>query len=480
MKKELILSTPSKHQLDALNFLQNNGWSGLLNHDTGTGKTFTAFFYALTLSKKIMEKRGRKAKGIIFCPTNLLPNWAEESKKHLHPFVIKRIFNYDEAPKSHNIAKRAAHLEESGYGIYIAGLSYLRNVDFLRAATQKGFDFLIVDESHHCKTWNAQQTKGLLTLSKVVPCKVLMTGSPLLNSLQDVWSQAHIVGPKVFSTTYWGFLNTYFFDRNKWMKDKDNPESIRKSYHPDWKVLTKKKDELFSRLDTIMHVAKKEECVDLPPYLRQKVLTEMDKDTKKAYNEMLKTLKAEMHGREFEAKNALVKMMRLQQILAFSKCKRELCLETLRGIDLTRHKVVVWSNFREPLIQLYDYIAKHLGSDSMLIAHGEMDKDDRFKLIKKFDKDKSIRIMFATQGALGTGFELTQASYAYYHSKDYKLGHNLQSEGRNYRRGSNIHEQVTRIDGIVKGTSDVAVHRALEQKKGLHEMAKDIRSYIKV
>ena len=478
MKKESFFNTtPANHQTEGLSFLKKQNMSGLWNWDTGTGKTRGAFEYCTAVSAFL---QGKKTKGIIFVPTSLLENWKEEAKKHIHPLVLLRIWNYCDSKKSHNIAKRAKFLEESDYGVYVAGLSYLRNTDFLKACLDKNFDFMVCDESHHLKGFKAQQTKGAITLSKKIPYKLLMTGSPLLNSLQDVWSQVHIVKPGLLSPTYYGFLNRYFFDRNAWMRDKTEAKVVQKSYHPDWVILKSRRNDLLAILNKVMHVAKKEECVDLPPYIRQQVYVEMDVETKKAYNNMLDTLRAEMDGKVFEANIALVKYMRLQQILAFSKAKQKLCLETLQSIDIDRHKVIVWCNFRQPLIELHEFVGKHLDPDKLLIAHGEIEKNKRFALIKSFNNDKNKRVIFCTQGALGTGFELTQASYAYYHSKDYKLANDLQSEGRNYRRGSDIHEQIVRIDGLVKSTIDIAVHSALRNKKGLHEMAKDISSYVGV
>lgn len=468
---------PAAHQEEALKFLAGNNWSGLLNHDTGTGKTFTAFYYAIALAKAIHKAEGRKAKGIIFCPTNLLDNWNIEAIKHLHPLLVKKIHNFCVSKKSETIKKKADLLIESDSSIFAAGISYLRNADFIEAVKKKGFDFLIVDESHFVKSYKSKQTKGLLEVSGGIKGRVLMTGSPLLNSLADVWTQCRVVKPDLLSKTYYGFLKSNFVDRNTWMKQSPDPE-MRKKYFPSWEVLESKRPDLMKKLNSVMHVAKKNECVDLPPYIRQQVFTTMDAETSKAYNEMRLSLRAELQGEELTASNQLVKMMRLQQILAFSRCKQELCLQTLEGINLDEHKVIVWCNFRDPLIKLHQFIQKKLKNSKMLIAHGQIDKSDRFELIKKFDNDPTYRVMFATQGALGTGFELTKASYAYYHSKDYRLGHNLQSEGRNYRRGSDIHDRVVRIDGLVKNTTDSVIHKALDSKKGLHDMAKDLRSFI--
>jgi SNF2 family DNA or RNA helicase len=62
-----------------------------------------------------------------------------------------------------------------------------------------------------------------------------------------------------------------------------------------------------------------------------------------------------------------------------------------------------------------------------------------------------------------------EASYAIYYSKGFKLEHDLQSEARNHRGGSEMHDKVTRIDIVAKGTIDELITESLEKKQNIAE-----------
>lgn len=92
---------------------------------------------------------------------------------------------------------------------------------------------------------------------------------------------------------------------------------------------------------------------------------------------------------------------------------------------------------------------------------------DKQSEIDRFQNDRSCRVMIASQAAGGTGVNLTEASYMVYYSRGYSLEHDMQSEARAYRGGSEKHKSITRIDLIADGTLDNAVLKALQGKKDL-------------
>jgi SNF2 family DNA or RNA helicase len=84
--------------------------------------------------------------------------------------------------------------------------------------------------------------------------------------------------------------------------------------------------------------------------------------------------------------------------------------------------------------------------------------------IDRFQTDRDCRIMIANQGAGGVGCNLTAASHSIYYSRNFSLEHDLQSEARNYRGGSEIHTKITRIDLVAPDTIDATVLKALADK----------------
>ena len=101
--------------------------------------------------------------------------------------------------------------------------------------------------------------------------------------------------------------------------------------------------------------------------------------------------------------------------------------------------------------------------------HGDISNAKRIDEMDRFRKDPKCRVMIANQAAGGTGVNLVEASYAIYYSKGFSLEHDLQSEARNHRGGSEMHSKVTRIDLVAKGTIDEVINEALKNKQNIAE-----------
>jgi SNF2 family DNA or RNA helicase len=173
------------------------------------------------------------------------------------------------------------------------------------------------------------------------------------------------------------------------------------------------------------------------------------------------------------AQLAITKALRLQQIVTgfatdeegtthrFENPRLAVLQEILE--DLTpNHKVIVWAAFREN----YKMIARLC--DELKIEWraltGETPTKIRENVMEDFRKDPSVRVMIANQAAGGVGVNLVEASYSIYYSKSFRLEDDLQSEARNYRGGSEIHDKVTRIDIVTPGTIDELINKTLETK----------------
>jgi SNF2 family DNA or RNA helicase len=101
--------------------------------------------------------------------------------------------------------------------------------------------------------------------------------------------------------------------------------------------------------------------------------------------------------------------------------------------------------------------------------HGGISHKRREEEMDEFRSDPNVRVMIANQAAAGVGINLVEASYAIYYSKTFRLEDDLQSESRNYRGGSEVHEKVTRIDIVCPGTIDELVSEALANKQNIGE-----------
>ena len=71
-------------------------------------------------------------------------------------------------------------------------------------------DMLILDESTLIKNYKALRTRAVHNLSNKVRFKLVLTGTPIVNTPEDVWSQYYVINPYTFDTSFWGFRHEYF------------------------------------------------------------------------------------------------------------------------------------------------------------------------------------------------------------------------------------------------------------------------------
>ena len=100
---------------------------------------------------------------------------------------------------------------------------------------------------------------------------------------------------------------------------------------------------------------------------------------------------------------------------------------------------------------------------------GRQNQAQKQLAIDSFQNDKETRVIIANQAAGGTGVNLTAASYSVYYTRNFSLEHDIQSQARNYRGGSDIHEKVTRIDLVTPESIDEHILDALAKKEDMAE-----------
>jgi SNF2 family DNA or RNA helicase len=110
-------------------------------------------------------------------------------------------------------------------------------------------------------------------------------------------------------------------------------------------------------------------------------------------------------------------------------------------------------------------------------AHGDVSDKEKMESVSKFNNNSDYRVFIGHPISLGVGINLVAASYCIYYSRNFSLEADIQSEARNYRGGSEIHDKITRIDIIAKDTLDELILQALENKMKIsEELLKDWRN----
>jgi len=155
---ELILRP---FQEEDVQFLQKHDYNALVANAPGTGKTIEV----LSCIKRDMAKL---TPALIVCPSSVVTNWCREARKWLGRVRIHAIKDM-KGP----IPRKRAH-------IMVVPWSMLtdRELDL----TSYGFKMLVADEAHFAKNPEAQRSQSLMAISQKVNHRLLLTGTPIVNT----------------------------------------------------------------------------------------------------------------------------------------------------------------------------------------------------------------------------------------------------------------------------------------------------------
>lgn len=464
------------HQIRALEIAKQQRELALFM-DLGTGKSRTT----VEILRFLFNRHKKILRTIIVCPTSVRLNWLAEIKK------FSKIPHGKVFPLTGSLAQREKILQTSPEdSIFITNFEAFAFPNFVNTVLENVPDVLIIDESHRCKESTAKRTKALIKISQKMEVtrrytsyRYILTGTPVLNSQMDLFTQFLILdGGRTFGMNFFEFRGKYFYDKNAHMP--------KQKHFPNWQARADTTEKLKSLISKLSVQAKKEECLDLPPLLRTEVEVELSREQARAYGEMKKEFIAFLDSGVATAQLAITKALRLQQILSgFIKkedgenhvFKENPRLDALKDIlnDMDPGaKYIIWSIFHQD----YEHIKQVC--DGLKLPYAEVTGlvKDKQAEIDRFQTDVNCRVMIASQSAGGTGVNMTAADTMIYYSRSYSLEHDMQSEARNYRGGSDIHDKITRIDLVAKGTVDDIVLKALREKKCLAEQILDLKKYL--
>lgn len=180
---------PNPHQINAfcaaIDAMKTGGM--VLADEVGLGKTIEA---GLVLC--YMLKSGAK-KVLIALPASLRKQWELEleEKFNLESVILDRLTVEHDARYWH---KKLS----DGQKVQIVIASYDYSSKLMKRFPDVKWDFLIIDEAHNMRNLNStKRAKRLYTLSGGIP-KILLTATPLQNSLMDLYGLISFIDPRIF------------------------------------------------------------------------------------------------------------------------------------------------------------------------------------------------------------------------------------------------------------------------------------------
>lgn len=449
--------------------LYENGFGGCLADDMGLGKTLQTLALLLKLkrSKKAIEIKNplmpaaqlnlfennsvleeTQNASLIVLPTSLVHNWDNEIRKFTPAL---KTYKYVGTQR-----KKAVEMDKIApfYDVILTTYGTVRNDRKQLSDTE--FHYVILDESQSVKNPTSKTYKAVMELRS--KHRLVITGTPIENSLSDLWSQMNFLNEGILGNL--AFFKKNFITPIEKLADEQQQQKLQQMIRPF--ILRRKKDE----------VAK-----DLPPLMEQVVFCEMTKEQAKKYeyeksqirNAILSTIEKE--GMEKSALIILQGLTKLRQLANHPALlevetedesgKFEEIFRMLESVVAENHKVLVFSTFVKHLDLLKKRIEKENWKYSILT--GQTTK--REAVIQEFQNDQQNRIFLISLKAGGVGLNLTEADYVFIIDPWWNPAAENQAINRAHRIGQEKHVFVYRF--ISENTIEEKIQLLKERKSAL-------------
>lgn len=203
-----LRTTLKPHQVQGLGWLANCARTGrpgaLLADDMGLGKTLQAIAFMAWLQEEAEAGRRLKTPFLIVAPTGLLGTWRQEilhhlEKNHLGPMVLAfgsdlKTLRDEGGFSGRDIETGRASLKAENWldaGVVLTTYETMRDYHFSFARTR--FGLVVYDEIQKLKNPTSQMTRAAKALNAAFTLG--MTGTPVENRLQDLWSIMDVISP---------------------------------------------------------------------------------------------------------------------------------------------------------------------------------------------------------------------------------------------------------------------------------------------
>lgn len=412
------LRTYQKEGFEWMYHLYENQLGGCLADDMGLGKTIQT----LTLLLKIKRDKAQiviptfsksdplqfslfdepqpqvqaQPASLIVMPTSLIHNWENEIHKFAPSLKIyKHVGSFRN--KSNSMASVIQY-----YDVILTTYGTLRND--IEMLSSYDFWYLVLDESQNIKNSSSKTYKSILEIRS--KHKLVITGTPIENSLSDLWSQLNFLNKGLLGSE--PYFKREFITPIEKHNDEQQQIKLKKLIHPF--VLRRKKEEVARDLPSLTEQIRYCEMTD-----EQKEIYDSEKSAIR--NTILKNI--ESNGLRKSALVVLQGLTRLRQLAnhptmitgekdtesgKFNEIYR--CLKSLLAEN---HKVLIFSSFVKHLELLQAKFDSKNWKYSMLTGK----TTERQEVIRQFQDDPDNHIFLISLKAGGVGLNLTSADYVF-------------------------------------------------------------------
>ena len=484
--------------------------------EQGTGKTAIAIARMCLEAQRFMAgKYGpkRMMRVLIVCPRQVRTNWRNEIFRFSVVPGKVTIIRGGEFRRIKLITDAIRSEPDCAFSAVIIGTDSVPRT--MKALKMIPWDLCIVDESHYIKEHSTKRFKALKELRSNCKRRTVLTGTPIANSVMDLFSQLEFLGE--------GLSGFSSFENYK-------------SFHGQYGQKGKRAEgNAVARLEAVKHIpllqerlsrlayliTKKEAGLKLPEKVYDVYEVEMTKSQAEYYRKIQTELAIEIEAmlneetetKRVSADHVLTKLLRLAQItsghvkfdsmfdLAGVKVREghieqipggnpkvQACLDMLQDPDRDPNgKTIIWAIFVEDIKTISAALT------AAGIKHGTYygaTKDaDREANVHAFNNDPEFKVLVCNPATAGEGLNLLGynpaeadklTTYCDHHiifSQDWSATKRSQLEDRSHRRGTRVQLRIT--DLVVPGTIDEVIRERVTQKQQAAKLVQDLRAVLK-
>lgn len=443
---ESLQGTLRPYQKDGfywLRFLHKYHFGGILADDMGLGKTLQV----LTLVKSLPKDQPT----LVVCPRSLIYNWAAEIEK-FYPGTTYLV--YHGSPETREMLRSTIPDQEfviTTYDIIVNDIETLQNYSFY---------YCILDEAQQIKNQQTQRARDTKKINSRY--RLILTGTPVENRLEDLWSLFDFLMP--------GYLENHHQFKEKYVS------ALKKPGLPDSLELLRKKIAPF-----MLRRLKETVLTELPPKMeiqRNVMMTQLQEDV---YRTILKQTKQEVLN---SISNLGLNKSRITVLAALTKL-RQLCdhpslalpeisaeadsgkidalMELIFEAIDSGHKMVVFSQF----VRMLKLIRAKLNKAQINYVYLDGSTSDRMERINCFNNNPEIPVFLISLKAGGVGINLTAADIVIHTDPWWNPMVEQQATDRVHRMGQQRQVMVYKL--VTIGTVEEKLVKLQKRKKALFD-----------
>ena len=441
---EKIARPYQKEGIGWLQYLAKNHFGGVLADEMGLGKTLQTLAF-LELRRK---ENKTKLPSLVLCPTSLVINWMDEGKKFAPGLKMLAL---------HGAGRKTLLSKIPDYDLVVTSYALLRRD--IAEYEMLEFDSVVLDEAQSIKNRSSQTAVSV----KKLTCdhRLVLTGTPLENSLLDLWSIYDFLMPGYLGTAT-DFRDRYEIPVAK-LGDEKAQQRLRQRVRP-----------------FLLRRTKAEVARDLPAKIEQISWCELTDEQKGVYRQILEEGRrqvSELAGKASGGKDriaVLTVLMRLRQACCHlgllpqngktwtePSGKMEYFLDRLEEAISGGHRMLVFSQF----VSLLKIVQEELRRRKVPHCYLDGGTVDRAGEVERFQRNQDIPVFLISLKAGGTGLNLTGADTVIHFDPWWNPAVEDQATARAHRIGQN--KIVSSYKLIARDTVEEKIVRLQEKKKEL-------------